>query len=145
MVLESPLLSPQIGNTIICMNFLQFLIFKKVGRCEIVRLLLCKRIKMSPRVMSCSLKNASLHICIVYSYTKDPAMFYFLVTLNGISISLRTPRKSFFSKIPNFWAWADILGWNVLRHLGYFRPNYQHYFGTLSPMSMGKWIWLFFL
>ena len=23
---------------------------------------------------------------------------------------LRTPRESFFSKISNFWAWADILG-----------------------------------
>ena len=59
---------------------MKFLIFKKVGRCENVRLFLCKRIKMSPHVMFCSLKNASLHICIVYSYTKDPAMVNFLVT-----------------------------------------------------------------
>ena len=34
-------------------------------------------------------------------------------------------QRELFSKISNFWAWADILGWNCLRHLGYFRPNYQ--------------------
>ena len=56
-----------------------------------------------------------------------------------------TQRGFFFSKILNFWAWADKLGWNFLRHLGYFRPNYQHYFGTASPLSMGKCIWFFFL
>ena len=33
-----------------------------------------------------------------------------------------------FSKISNFWAWADILGWNILRHLRYFWPDYQHPF-----------------
>ena len=41
---------------------------------------------------------------------------------------LRTPRESFFSKTSNLWAWADILGWNFLGHLGYFRPDYQHPF-----------------
>ena len=45
---------------------------------------------------------------------------------------LRTPRESFFSKIWNFWAWADKLGRNFMRHLGYFWPNYKHYFGTVS-------------
>ena len=58
---------------------------------------------------------------------------------------LRTPRESFFSKIKNFWAWADKLGWNFRRHLGYFWPNYKHYFGTLSPLSMGKCSWFSFL
>ena len=38
---------------------------------------------------------------------------------------LRTPRESFFSKIPNFWAWADKLGRKILGHLGYFQRNYQ--------------------
>ena len=38
---------------------------------------------------------------------------------------LRTSRESIFSKIRNFWAWADILDWNVLRHLGYFWSNFQ--------------------
>ena len=54
-------------------------------------------------------------------------------------------QRDFFSKIRNFWAWADKLGWNFLRHLGYFRPNNQHYFGTVSPLSMRKCIWFFFL
>ena len=50
-----------------------------------------------------------------------------------------------FLKILNFWAWADKLGRNFMRHLGYFWPNCKHYFGTVSPLSMGKWIWLFAL
>ena len=46
---------------------------------------------------------------------------------------LRTPRESFSKKILNFWASVDILG-----HLGYFWPIYQHpaHYGTVSPMSM---------
>ena len=36
--------------------------------------------------------------------------------------------ESLFWKISNFWAWADIFGLNFLRHLGYFRPDYQHPF-----------------
>jgi hypothetical protein len=51
---------------------------------------------------------------------------------------LRTPIESFFKKIRNIWAWAYKLGWNFMRHLGYFWPNYKHYFGTVSPLSMGK-------
>ena len=57
----------------------------------------------------------------------------------------RTSRESFFSKIRNFWAWADKLGRNFMRHLGYFWPNYKHYFGTVSPLSMGKCSWFSFL
>ena len=34
------------------------------------------------------------------------------------------PMKPFFILIPNFWAWADILGWNFLRHMGNFRLDY---------------------
>ena len=50
-------------------------------------------------------------------------------------------QRELFSKISNFWAWADILGWNFLRHLGYFRPDYQHengctHFCTVSSLSM---------
>ena len=58
---------------------------------------------------------------------------------------LRTSRESFFSKIRNFWAWADKLGWNFIRHLGYFWPNYKHYIGTVSPLSIGKCSWTSFL
>ena len=58
---------------------------------------------------------------------------------------LRTPRESFFFKNWNFWAWADKLGWNFMRHLGYFWPNYKHYFGTVSPLFMGKCSWFSFL
>ena len=71
------------------------------------------------------------------------------ITMNQIDISkfcnhgLRTPRESSFSKIWNFWAWADKLGCYFLRHLGYFRPKYQHYFGNES--SLGESIWFFFL
>ena len=55
------------------------------------------------------------------------------------------PERAFFSKIRNFWAWADKLGWNFMRHLGYFWPNYKHYFGTVSPFFMGKCSWFSFL
>ena len=45
--------------------------------------------------------------------------------------------KPFFNDIPIFWAdkFWDI--WGIL-------ANYLHYFSTVSPLSMGKWIWLFF-
>ena len=56
-----------------------------------------------------------------------------------------TSRENFFSKIRKFWAWADKLGWNFMRHLGYFWPNYQHYFGTVGPLSIGKCSWFPFL
>jgi hypothetical protein len=56
-----------------------------------------------------------------------------------------TSRESFFSKIWNFWAWADKLGWNFGGHFGYFQPNYRHYFGTVSPLFMGKCSWIIFL
>ena len=64
---------------------------------------------------------------------------------NPMTHGLRTPRQSFFSKIRNFWAWADKLGWNFGGHFGYFQPNYWHYFGTVSPLFMGKCSWIFFL
>ena len=32
-----------------------------------------------------------------------------------------------------------------MRHLGYFWQNYKHYFGTASPLSMGKCSWFSFL
>ena len=37
------------------------------------------------------------------------------------------------------------IGLKILRHLRYFRPNYQHYFGNVSPLSMGKYRWFFFI
>ena len=36
-----------------------------------------------------------------------------------------------FSKIKNFWAWADKLCGNFMRHLGYFWPIYKHFFLAL--------------
>ena len=51
----------------------------------------------------------------------------------------RTSRESFFSKIRNFWAWADKLGRNFMRHLGYFWPNYKHYFGTVTHSRFGHY------
>ena len=70
-----------------------------------------------------------------------------LATSSRVNVvhGLRTSRESFFSKIRNFWAWADKLGRNFMRHLGYFWPNYKHYFGTVSPLSMGKSSWFYFL
>ena len=56
----------------------------------------------------------------------------------GLNHGLRTPRESFFSKIWNFWAWADKLGCNFMMHFGYFWPNYKCYFATVSPLSIGK-------
>ena len=44
---------------------------------------------------------------------------------------LRTPRESFFSKISNFWAWADILGWNFWGHFG---RTINTHFGTVSSL-----------
>jgi hypothetical protein len=32
-----------------------------------------------------------------------------------------------------------------LGHLGYFLPNYQHYFGNVKALFVGKLIWLYFL
>ena len=32
-----------------------------------------------------------------------------------------------------------------MRHFGYFWPNYKHYFGTVSLLSMGKSSWFSFL
>ena len=41
---------------------------------------------------------------------------------------LRTPKEAFFIEIQNFGVWADKLGRLIMGHLGYFLPNYQHYF-----------------
>ena len=57
----------------------------------------------------------------------------------------RTSRESFFSKIRNFWAWADKLGWTFVGHFGYFQTNYWHYFGTVSQLFIGKCSWIFYL
>ena len=43
------------------------------------------------------------------------------------------PMKPFFIEMENFLAWTDILGRQILGHLGYFRLNY---FGTVSPLSI---------
>ena len=55
-------------------------------------------------------------------------IFFFIlwavINLDRSHHRLRTPRENFFSKIPNFWAWVNILGFNFLRHLGCFWPNF---------------------
>ena len=43
-------------------------------------------------------------------YIQSQLAFLVKQILEGITHGLRTPRESFFSKISNFWAWADILG-----------------------------------
>ena len=71
-------------------------------------------------------KNTFLQECIWEMFFRCEYIVFFLDVQMRCDVSshgLRTPRESFFS---NFWAWADILGWNILRHLGYFRPDYQH-------------------
>ena len=77
----------------------------------------------------------------------DLKMFRWPIGFENVQVAneLQTLRESFFSKIRNFWAWADKLGWTFMRHLGYFWPNYKHYFGTVSPLSMGKCSWFSFL
>ena len=68
----------------------------------------------------------------------------FVIQVLTITRTTDTQRE-LFSKIRNFWAWADKLGQIFGGYFGYFQPNYQHYFGTVSPLSMGKCIWFFFL
>ena len=60
-----------------------------------------------------------------------------VINLDRSHHGLRTPRENFFSKIPNFWAWADILGCNVLRHLECFLAKLStNYFDTVKPLSI---------
>ena len=44
--------------------------------------------------------------------------------------------KPFFIEIPNFWAWADKLGREILGYLGIFGQTISTHFGTVSPLSM---------
>ena len=47
--------------------------------------------------------------------------------------------KPFFIKIPNFWAWANNLGGQILwllGRLGYFRMIISAHFGTVGSLSM---------
>ena len=44
--------------------------------------------------------------------------------------------RVFFSKIPNFWAWADKLGRKYLVHLGIFSRFISTHFGTVGSLSM---------
>ena len=96
-------------------------------------------------------KNLSL----VWSSTAHPTYNQLIRTLDdALNHRQRSSRESFFSKIRNFWAWVDKLGWNFGGYFGYFQPNYWHYFGqpnywhyfgTMSPLFMGKCSWIFFL
>ena len=73
------------------------------------------------------IKNIQLKICvhIKKSNTKVQKKYAWQMELSYyLDHGQQTPRESFFSKIRNFWAWADKLGWNLMRHLGYFWPNF---------------------
>ena len=50
-----------------------------------------------------------------------------------------TQRELFF-KNPKLLGLGRQIGLKFLRKLSYFWPNYQHYFGTVSPLSMEKCI-----
>ena len=65
-------------------------------------------------------------------------------SLNEKKHGVQTPRKFFF-KSQTFGLGQTYWAENFLRHLGYFEPSHQHYFGTVSPLSMGKCTWMFFL
>jgi hypothetical protein len=52
------------------------------------------------------------------------------------------PERAFF-KNPKILGLGRQIGLKFLRHLEYFQPNYWHYFGTVSPLSMKKCIWSF--
>ena len=63
---------------------------------------------------------------------------------DGFCHGLRTPRESFFSKIFNFWAWADIFGWNFMRHLGSFlaglsAPILAKLYNQVRSLSLFRW------
>ena len=54
----------------------------------------------------------SLHLIILSNFNKLKKELWDLTdtgVANDQNHGLRTPRESFFSKISNFWAWADIL------------------------------------
>ena len=67
----------------------------------------------------------------------DSEQFYLPKHVHNHPRPGRTPRESFFPKIPNVWAWAEKLGRKMYEHFGYFRPNYStHHLGTVSPLSI---------
>lgn len=50
----------------------------------------------------------------------------------------RTDTECFFSRIPNFSAWADKFGWKNVWHFGYFLPNCRcDFIKTLTPLCIG--------
>ena len=79
-------------------------------------------------VCSTYLEETWLHyitLCILRMYSRYKKS----LTRAGVKHRLRAPKESFISKISNLCPWADILGWNCLRHFWYFRPDdYQHLF-----------------
>ena len=84
-------------------------------------------------------KHENLHKnqCVRFSNLKDQK-----VEIETSALRTTDARRSFFFDcIPN------CLGTQIghLYTWGYFQSNYQHYFVTVSPLSIEKWIWLFFL
>ena len=60
-----------------------------------------------------------------------------LFWLQGCRLARTTnTQRELFSKIPNFWAWADKLGRKFLGHLGIFGRFISNHFGTVSSLSM---------
>ena len=60
--------------------------------------------------------------------------------LNGVGLYLSTdygrPMKSFFIKIPNFWAWTENWADTFWGIWGIFGQFISAHFGTVSPLSM---------
>ena len=93
-------------------------------------------------------------ILISFHWKKKQNSYFMLIMKNylvkfALSFLLNKdyghPGSAFFQKLETFWAWADKLGLNFMRDLGYFWPNYKLYFVTVSPLFMGKCSWIFFL
>ena len=59
----------------------------------------------------------------------------------------QTANEAFFIEIPNFWAWTDNLGREILEHLGYFFgsfvyvPCFQYKKSRLSPKIWDQVFW----
>ena len=81
---------------------------------------------------------------VYYHYSPGLLSWPSLLYIHG----LWTPRKSFFSKIPNFWACADKLEQKFWGHLSILSQNISTHFGTEHPKwsttpnpALGHWHW----
>ena len=72
------------------------------------------------------LTSLRMEHCLMAQYS----IFDFMpITCNILqSTDYGHPMKPFFIEVQTFWAWADKLGEQILRHLRYFPSSYQHPF-----------------